>query len=707
MHLKFVRRMKNSGRFTALERSLTEYGVDVIVSDATNLGSKKKHHKKRSQKSKAADMPASENSEPIGLTEAVEEGWISVASKKNKAISSQRDIGDGVSAAVPVTPISTIPPTCQPDQPPEAGGSVLFETSIDKSKAPETAAKTPEECVVASSTQSPSAENDLPLETPQLSETGLPQCSSPANQKGNEKVDSFPHAYRSESLVSEALGQGAVIKARSTFPELVFSEAPPTITESSNPERDFRWSDFIQMKATLRAREAECEVLREEVTRLYMLSDGKFKGTPPTTNGSSQKPSPERSKQQQKKQSVLMASKEVQCMIEAPAPPELEPVSSPSSTEAKVILSLQGEIARLAQENTVLTQRQTNLEGRLENAKHQTSKLQSEMRKATSAASKEAEAVVRQQMDEVVKKLQLVIKDKEELLVTKTAQLGASRLAEQTRDKALNNLQNLQAEHTKLMEAKRAEELHLADTMKVLEDIRQERDEAKKEQTLMNQNLNLVRSSMEAEANNLRQRLAHLKASLDQSVHLKEELDSAKSELATTKTAMAEVTAKHEHDVSENMEAQLKAALDQCTHLKEMLASNQNELVTAKMAVTELTEEVYALKAHAGNLVGKNEESLKSENIVEPKSSMLEEGCDECAHLSAEVGRFQEVMASTDCALSNLQHSVGEEEERWRLALQKCCAENIQLKAKLDQLTSRSENDKDVLDSEIECELEQ
>lgn len=64
------------------------------------------------------------------------------------------------------------------------------------------------------------------------------------------------------------------------------------------------------------------------------------------------------SKQQQKKWSVPTASKAVQCEVEAPAPPEVEPVSSSNSTEAKVISSLQGEIARLAQENTVLTQRQ-------------------------------------------------------------------------------------------------------------------------------------------------------------------------------------------------------------------------------------------------------------------------------------------------------------------------------------------------------------
>lgn len=50
------------------------------------------------------------------------------------------------------------------------------------------------------------------------------------------------------------------------------------------------------------------------------------------------------------------------------------------------------------------------------------------MRKAVSAASKEAEAVVRQQMDEMVKKLQVAVTEKEELLSVKTAQLEASRV---------------------------------------------------------------------------------------------------------------------------------------------------------------------------------------------------------------------------------------------------------------------------------------
>lgn len=128
------------------------------------------------------------------------------------------------------------------------------------------------------------------------------------------------------------------------------------------------------------------------------------------------------------------------------------------------------------------------------------------------------------------------------------------------------------------------------------------------------------------------------------------------------------------------LQTQLKDALDQCTHLKEVLVSTQDELVAARMAVTELTEkhahEVSALKAQAVELVAKNEETLKSPASAELKSSMSEEVCDECAHLSAEVVRYQAIIASTEDALSHLQRSVGQEEERWRLALQKCCEEN-------------------------------
>ncbi|EUB55872.1 hypothetical protein EGR_09275 [Echinococcus granulosus] len=472
------------------------------------------------------------------------------------------------------------------------------------------------------------------------------------------------------------------------------------------------------MKAHLCAKEAECQVLREEVVRLSTQVKSEPQVSPSTTTEASQKVSSEKPKQQQMRRLLPMASKEVQCEIQASTPPEVEPSAQPSpssnSTEAKVILSLQVEIARLAQENTLLTQRQTNLEGRLENSKRQNSKLQSEMRKAASVASKEAEAAVRQQMGEVVKKLQVEVTDKEELLSTKTAQL---ELAEQTKDEALRNLHDLQKEHSELMEAKRTEELHLADTMKMLENMQKERDDAKREQTASTHNLNVVRSSMEAEVNGLRQQLAHLKASLDQSTRLKEELASAQSELATTKKVMAEVTEKNDCAVSDETEAQLKAALDQCALLKEELASTQDELAAAKVAMTELTEkhvhEVSTLKAHAEELVAKTEESLKCPAPAEMKSSTPEEVCGECAHLSAEVVRYQEIIASTEDALSHLQRSIGKEEERWRLALRNCCDENTQaslsdllspssqlprllaltLKARLCQLASQSEGD--------------
>lgn len=117
------------------------------------------------------------------------------------------------------------------------------------------------------------------------------------------------------------------------------------------------------------------------------------------------------------------------------------------------------------------------------------------------------------------------------------------QIVNQTKDEALQILQNLQAEHSELMEAKRvssksifhipiphamhwiqlfiwfvlfspiqAEELHLADTMKVLENVQAERDEVKKEQTLLDQNLKLVKSSLEAEIDDLRQRLEEKEA---------------------------------------------------------------------------------------------------------------------------------------------------------------------------------------------------
>ncbi|VDK21212.1 unnamed protein product [Taenia asiatica] len=694
--------MGDSYRFTTLERSLNTLGVNIGVTGTRNSESKRKRNKKRSQKTKVATITTSDDCVAVEVAETTDEGWIAVASKKSKVTSSSKDVNNDAPAAVAITPTSTVPPSPQPNQLSESANSSAKKKRrrSEKNKVSESSTKASEVSPITSPTPQESMAKNPLQETPQLPETASSQCSASKTPKDSEKADSFSYAYRLEYLVSEALGQEAVIKARANFPNLIFSQPPPAVTTPSDPERDLCWSDFIQMKATLRAKEVECNVLREEVIRLYPLVNGESRGSPSMTTGSPQKPSAEMSKQQQKKLSVPTASKDVQCEIEAPAPPEVEPASSPNSIEAKVILSLQGEIARLARENTVLTQRQTNLEGRLENAKRQTSKLQFEMRKATSAASKEAEAVVRQQMDEMVKKLQVAATEKEEILSMKTTQL---ELVEQKKDEALQLLQKIQAEHSKLMEAKRVEELHLADTMKALENMQAERDEAKKEQTLLDQNLKLARSSLEAELDGLRQRLAHLKTSLDQSTHLKEELASTKSELAATKMAMAEVTAKYDHDISDATEARLKDALDRCTHPKEELASTQDELVATKMEVTELTEkharEMSALKAQTVELVAKNEESLESPAPAELKSSMSKEVCGNCAHLSAEVVRYQEIIASTEDALSHLQRSVRQEEERWRLALQKCCEENTQLKARLGQLVSQSEDSKCLISS--------
>ncbi|CDS36971.1 microtubule associated protein [Echinococcus multilocularis] len=697
--------MSSSGRFTTLERSLNTLGVNVVVTGASSSGSKKKGNKKRSKKAKAVVIATSEDSAAVAAVEMNDEGWIAVTSKRSKSNSSPRDDEADIPSAVATTPT---PSSCQLVHLPECNKSASKKKRRrpDKTKVSESSFKASEAGPIPSPTPQALVPNDLLQDALQLSEPALPQCSPPTTQGSHEKADALLHAYESESIVSEVLGKEAVIKARTAFPTLTFSQPPPVTTAPSDLKRAIPLSDFIQMKAHLCAKEAECQVLREEVVRLSTQVKSEPQVSPSTSTEASQKVSSEKPKQQQMRRLLPMASKEVQCEIQASTPPEVEPSAQPSpssnSTEAKVILSLQVEIARLAQENTLLTQRQTNLEGRLENSKRQNSKLQSEMRKAASVASKEAEAAVRQQMGEVVKKLQVEVTDKEELLSTKTAQL---ELAEQTKDEALQNLHDLQKEHSELMEAKRTEELHLADTMKMLENMQKERDDAKREQTASTHNLNVVRSSMEAEVNGLRQQLveteAHLKASLDQSTRLKEELASAQSELATTKKVMAEVTEKNDCAVSDETEAQLKAALDQCALLKEELASTQAELAAAKVAMTELTEkhvhEVSTLKAHTEELVAKTEESLKCPAPAEMKSSTPEEVCGECAHLSAEVVRYQEIIALTEDALSHLQRSVGKEEERWRLALRNCCDENTQLKARLCQLASQSEGDEAVI----------
>ena len=73
------------------------------------------------------------------------------------------------------------------------------------------------------------------------------------------------------------------------------------------------------------------------------------------------------------------------------------------------------------------------------------------MRKAASVASKQAETAVRQQMEEVVVKLQAEVNEKTQLLTAATSQLEIKEMAHH---EITTELHNLQAQHNNLLEVK-------------------------------------------------------------------------------------------------------------------------------------------------------------------------------------------------------------------------------------------------------------
>uniref|UniRef100_A0A5K3EWS2 TMF_TATA_bd domain-containing protein n=1 Tax=Mesocestoides corti TaxID=53468 RepID=A0A5K3EWS2_MESCO len=429
------------------------------------------------------------------------------------------------------------------------------------------------------------------------------------------------------------------------------------------------FSDFIQMKAHLRAKEAECQVLRDEVVRLHS------KNSPAVAMPTESSVQP--SKPHHKQKPVSTASKHVQCDMvsansakaEATATPPPPVQQTTPSMDSLVIKTLQEEIARLAQENTLLTQRQANLEGRLETSKRLNAKLQSEAHKAGAEAAKKAEATVRQQMDDVIKKLRAELTETSHLLRSKTAQL---ELTEQTNETNAQNLHHIQAEYNEVVEANNAlkQEMGLvnvqaADAQRRLGESLQMLANLEKEHEAVLQQLAIAQSSLQTEVNSgvtLRHRLAETEAQLEatcsQSDHLKADLVNTQCQLTSTKQALAELKENYDRDLS---------ALT--TRVKDLEAEKEELLKAREQEVSQAPQP---------------QSPVETPEADASSSS----GCAECAVLAAEVERFTSILAVTEVALSQLQLSVDQEESRWRSALQESSAENAALKSKIDALTA-------------------
>ncbi|VDD74697.1 unnamed protein product [Mesocestoides corti] len=685
-----------SNNSTTLERSLASIGADHNLTSApVDAKKKRKNHKKHNQKNK---VPTATNAS-VGFADETDDGWMPVVSKKTK-INALKE----ASSANPITQSEkTSPPPVESKSPDVA--QVNKRRRSNKPKSTKDPRDAPEEKGPDVAITEPQIQNHVEVRTPKQPQQRR-QKSNSINSDDNTRLnhsDALTYAHNLELLVSEVLGGEAILKARAAFPKLSFPRPPPNTTVISDPTQNVLFSDFIQMKAHLRAKEAECQVLRDEVVRLHS------KNSPAVAMPTESSVQP--SKPHHKQKPVSTASKHVQCDMvsansakaEATATPPPPVQQTTPSMDSLVIKTLQEEIARLAQENTLLTQRQArtfsltgppsgvfivdlgewfrfslvqlekrsdvNLEGRLETSKRLNAKLQSEAHKAGAEAAKKAEATVRQQMDDVIKKLRAELTETSHLLRSKTAQL---ELTEQTNETNAQNLHHIQAEYNEVVEANNAlkQEMGLvnvqaADAQRRLGESLQMLANLEKEHEAVLQQLAIAQSSLQTEVNSgvtLRHRLAETEAQLEatcsQSDHLKADLVNTQCQLTSTKQALAELKENYDRDLS---------ALT--TRVKDLEAEKEELLKAREQEVSQAPQP---------------QSPVETPEADASSSS----GCAECAVLAAEVERFTSILAVTEVALSQLQLSVDQEESRWRSALQESSAENAALKSKIDALTA-------------------
>ncbi|VDL95623.1 unnamed protein product [Schistocephalus solidus] len=740
---------------TTLERSLASIshvngGPDIpSFTIPTSLKQKKKPKKKKKpNNSTFADRDTDEDENP----------WMPVSSKKTKITKSQTAKQAVEPTATLVAPANTdvsdkkkrkrksekktlpAPSTSSEETPHQHVPSdpapvVPVSASIVSSSQPVAAAGDGESEHSKQSTSLRSMETPV-TQSPQV-EHAKPDAATvkaPSSQK-----TLLNYTQELEFLVAEVLGLAALVNTRTRFSELALpdlsalSNTPTALSATKLPP------DVIQLRAHLRAKEAECQVLRDEVVRMHSdiialktaaLSAAAAPPPPP--------PQPVQEKPQPVK--VSCASKSVQS---EPIPQETAS-SRPSDI---VIMTLQEEIGRLAKESTLMSQRNAVSGGRCiavftqfdisqlsqpvscllqnlgagrscGNLEKRLSNLQSEMHRATVKATRTAEASAAERIEKSearVKQLQVELSQKNQLLASQQNQLQAlkeelsgasSQVEELQRQLAAKEMERESAVRKERLAAQvlaeaRAQVEHLESSIKaeavsstaLQQRIDQLMLDAERDHRLIQQ--------LEADLANSKRELSATQESLASSAQqelqsIREQLDLAHTERDSLQAKLS--SAQQELDLAHTERDSLQAKLSSAQHdlnlayterdsLQSKLSSAQQELDAAQEALASAAsdnsavEEIVVAQTVASTLSSAEHQEASSTVFSE------EESCNSCSALASEVEHFKHVLDNAENVLSKLQTSAAHEEDRWRKSLQEIASENANLKTTVKRLT--------------------
>nr|VZI43231.1 unnamed protein product [Spirometra erinaceieuropaei] len=543
------------------------------------------------------------------------------------------------------------------------------------------------------------------------------------------------YAQELEFLVVEALGLETLVSTRTRFTELALpdlsavSAAPTALSATQLPP------DVIQLRAHLRAKEAECQVSLYSassillfcsdattiavsrrhphprllpLTPLSLSSSSSSSSSSSFPPSSSSPPSPTTAttvsavffSSAPQPVKVTCASKSVQS---EPVPQETAS-SRPSDI---VIMTLQEEIGRLAKESTLMSQRNANLEKRLSN-------MQSEMHRATAKATRTAEASAAERIEKSearVKQLQVELNEKNQLLASQRSQLEQ---AEEVNLKSNQELQRVLREYENLRKADADLKEELAGVSSQVQELQQqlvakemERESAVRKERLSAQALTEAReqvehleASLKAEglsSATLKQRIDQLMSDTEKDRGLTQQLEEDLADSKRELSARQESLAKAEEQASSaqrellSVRQELDQAHTECDSLRSKLASAQQELDAAQKALASTTATVAATVNEAAAaadveevVVPQSVAPTSSSSSAEPQEASStalseEESCTSCSALASEVEHYKNVLDSTENVLSKLQTTVAQEEGRWRKSLQDVTSENASI----------------------------
>ncbi|BHF81245.1 hypothetical protein SprV_0702437500 [Sparganum proliferum] len=360
---------------TTLERSLASIshvngGPDIpsFTTPASLKQKKKPKKKKKSTNSAFADGDTDEDENP----------WMPVSSKKTKITKTQANKETIEPTETPSAPVNVDVPEKKKrkrksDKKTLPASVISPEETSQQHVSPVPPQVAPVSATPAvPSSQSVSSSGDVEpahSKQPRRKATSLRSAETPGGggvvqhgQVDHTKPDAatvkappsqktlLNYAQELEFLVAEALGLETLVSTRTRFTELALPDlsavaaAPTALSATQLPP------DVIQLRAHLRAKEAECQVLRDEVVRMH--SDIIALKTAALSAASAPPPPPPQPAQEKPQPAVKVtcASKSVQS---EPVPQETAS-SRPSDI---VIMTLQEEIGRLAKESTIMSQR--------------------------------------------------------------------------------------------------------------------------------------------------------------------------------------------------------------------------------------------------------------------------------------------------------------------------------------------------------------